>query len=140
MQRKWSGKIMLLKKLFRTAWKYKAQFISMIIMISIGAGVFMGFNMEWYSLEKDAIDFLEATKYADYRIYDEDGFTEENIKSIQAIDGVKAANRVLAVNVDVKDTEKSLALFVPDEYTVSTMLVTDGETYDEAAEDRKSVV
>ena len=41
---------MLLRKLFRTAWKYKAQFISMIIMVAIGIGIFVGFSMEWYSL------------------------------------------------------------------------------------------
>ncbi len=126
---KWSGKIMLLKKLFRTAWKYKSQFISMIIMLSIGAGVFMGFNMEWYSLEKDVTEFLEDTKYADYRIYNETGFLAEDIKGIQDIEGVETASRVLAVNVDVKDTDKSLSLFVPEEYTVSTMLVNEGEEY-----------
>ena len=37
---------MLIRKLFRTAWRYKAQFISMIIMIAIGVGVFLGFNIE----------------------------------------------------------------------------------------------
>ena len=34
---------MLLKKLFRTLWQYKAQFISMIIMVALGVGVFLGF-------------------------------------------------------------------------------------------------
>ena len=42
---------MLLKKLFRTLWHYKAQFISMVIMVALGVGVFLGFNVEWYSLE-----------------------------------------------------------------------------------------
>lgn len=52
---------MLLRKLFRTAWKYKAQFISMIIMVAIGVGIFVGFNMEWYSLEKNTGDFFTQT-------------------------------------------------------------------------------
>ena len=59
---------MLLRKLFRTAWKYKAQFISMIIMTAIGVGVFAGFNMEWISIEKNTNEFFEDTDYADYRI------------------------------------------------------------------------
>ena len=33
---------MLLKKLFRTLWQYKAQFISMVIMVALGIGVFLG--------------------------------------------------------------------------------------------------
>ena len=86
---KWSGKNatnhtafrnggkMLFKKLIRTALNYKAQFISMIIMVGIGMGVFMGFNMEWYSLEQNLEKFVEETKYADYRIYSEEGFPED---------------------------------------------------------------
>lgn len=122
---------MLLRKLFRTAWKYKAQFISMIIMVAIGVGVFVGFNMEWYSLQKDTGDFFAATEYADYRMMSEQGFTVEDIAAIKHINGVEAATRVLCVNVDVKDEKKSLALFVPEEYTVSTMLTMSGQAYDE---------
>lgn len=122
---------MLLRKLFRTALKYKAQFVSMIIMVTIGVGVFVGFNMEWYSLQKDTDDFFELTNYADYRIMNEQGFSLEDISAIKNIDGVTAATRVLSVNVDVKDENKSLALFVPEEYTVSTFCVTDGKNYDE---------
>ena len=33
---------MLLKKLFRTLWQYKAQFISMVIMVALGIVVFAG--------------------------------------------------------------------------------------------------
>lgn len=125
---------MLLKKLFRTAWKYKAQFISMIIMVAIGIGVFVGFNMEWYSLEKDTGNLLEQTAYADYRIMSEQVFTGSDIEAIKNIDGVTAATRVLNINVDVKDEGKSLALFVSEDYNVSTMLVTSGEKYDKGSD------
>ena len=43
------GEHMLFKKLRRTMGLYRAQFISMIIMIALGVGTFVGFNMEWYS-------------------------------------------------------------------------------------------
>ncbi|MCI5514114.1 MAG: hypothetical protein MR471_08365 [Clostridia bacterium] len=43
---------MLFKKLLRTVGLYRSQFISMIIMIALGVGVFVGFNMEWVSIEK----------------------------------------------------------------------------------------
>lgn len=121
---------MLIRKLFRTAWKYKAQFFSMILMVAIGVGVFIGFNMEWYSLQRDTSDFFEQTLYADYRIYSASGFTEEDIAAVKEIEGVSGATRALAVNVDVKDTKKSLALFSPEEYTVSIMKITSGGEYD----------
>lgn len=125
---------MLLRKLFRTAWKYKAQFISMIIMVTIGIGVFVGFNMEWYSLQKDTDNFFSQTNYADYRIMNEEGFFPEDIAAIKEIEGVERATRVLSVNVDVKGENKSLALFVPEEYTVSTMYVVSGNDYDERSD------
>lgn len=125
---------MLLRKLFRTAWKYKAQFISMIIMVAIGIGIFVGFNMEWYSLEKDTGDFLAETNYADYRIMSEQGFSAEDIDAVKKIDGVKQAIRVLNVNVDVKGDDTSLALFVPEEYCVSTMRITSGADYSEQSD------
>lgn len=122
---------MLIKKLFRTVLSYKAQFVSMIIMIAIGVGVFLGFNIEWKSLEDDAFSFLDDTCYADFRVYSDTGFSENDIEKIQNIDGVDAATRYFNVNVGIKDTKKSLALNVSENYTVSTMAVTGGAEYDE---------
>lgn len=94
-------------------------------------GIFLGFNIEWKSLEHDAFTFLDDTNYADFRIYSENGFTEDDIKAIQDIDGVDAATRYFNVNVDIKDTKKSVALNVSENYTVSTMMIMDGTEYDE---------
>lgn len=125
---------MLIRKLFRTAWKYKSQFVSMIIMIVIGVGVFLGFNIEWKSIEADTAAFFEDTKYADFRLYAETGFSEEDIEKIQQIDGVDAATRYVSVNVGIKDTKKSVSLNVSENYTVSTMLVMEGKEYDEESD------
>lgn len=122
---------MLIRKLFRTAWRYKSQFISMIIMIAIGVGVFLGFNIEWQSIEADSSAFFEETKYADFRLYSETGFSEEDIDEVQAIEGVDAATRYLSVNAGIDNTKKSVALNVSENYTVSTMLVMEGDAYDE---------
>lgn len=126
---------MLIRKLFRTAWNYKSQFISMVIMVAIGTGIFLGFNIEWKSIETDAFSFLESTKYADFRIYSEKGFTEDDIDKIQDIDGVDEATRYFSVNVSLKDkakkdSKKQLALNVSEEYNVSTMQVMEGEPYE----------
>ena len=123
---------MLIRKLFRTAWSYKAQFISMVIMITLGMGMFLGFNMEWKSIEVDTGKFFEDTNYADYRLYSEKGFTKDDLDKIADIDGVDAATRYLSVNLDIKgEKNKSLALDVSENYTVSTFIVTDGAAYDE---------
>ncbi|MBQ8800137.1 MAG: FtsX-like permease family protein [Lachnospiraceae bacterium] len=121
---------MLIRKLFRTAWKYKAQFISMILMVAIGVGIFVGFNMEWYSLDVNTSEFFEGTNYADFRIYSETGFSEEEIERIQEIPEVEDASRVFAVNVDMKGDTDKLALFVPEKDTVSTSVLMEGTAYD----------
>lgn len=123
---------MLTRKLFRTAWSYKAQFISMILMITLGMGMFLGFNMEWKTIEVDTFKFFEETNYADYRLYSEKGFTADDLDKIEGIEGVDAATHYLSVNLDIRgEKNKSLALDVSENYTVSTFTVMEGEAYDE---------
>ena len=105
----------------------------MVIMIAIGVGIFLGFNIEWKSLETDALGFLADTDYADYRLYAEGGFSDDDIKQIKNIDGVDAATRYFSVNVGIKDTKKSVTLNVSEDYTVSTMMITDGAEYDQSS-------
>lgn len=124
---------MLLRKLFRTAWRYKAQFLSMIIMIAIGSGVFLGFNIEWKSIETDTDAFFNDTNYADFRLYSDTGFSEDDLRAVQDIPGVDAATRFLSVRADIDGTKQAVALQVSENYTVSTALVTAGEAYDETS-------
>ena len=124
---------MLLKKLFRTLWKYKAQFISMVIMVALGVGVFLGFNVEWYSLEVNTREIYEATGFADFRIYSDKGFGPEDLEAVKGIGGVDDATRFLSLNVSVKDDTDTLALTVSENMDVSGVLVTEGEPY--SAED-----
>lgn len=121
---------MLFKKLLRTALSYKSQFISMIVMTAIGIGVFLGFNIEWHSIENNTTQFFEDTAYADFRVYDEKGFSKEAAERIEKLDCVEAATRYLSLNVGIKDTKKSVTLNVSEDYNVSTMVITDGAEYD----------
>ncbi len=123
---------MLIRKLFRTAWSYKAQFISMVIMMTLGIGVFLGFNMEWKTIEYDTSRFFNDTKYADYRLYSETGFTKDELEKIASIEGVNDATRYLSVNLDIKgSSKKSMALDVSENFTVSTFTLISGKEYDE---------
>ena len=124
---------MLLKKLFRTLWQYKAQFISMVIMVALGIGVFLGFNVEWYSLEVNTKEIYDATGFADYRIYNDKGFSHEDLEAVKGIDRVDDATRFLSLNVSVKDDTDTLALTVSENMDVSGILVMEGEPY--SAED-----
>ena len=120
---------MLLKKLLRTLWRYKAQFISMIIMVALGVGVFLGFNVEWYSLEVNTGEIYKATGFADFRIYSDKGFTAEDLEAVKAIDGVEDATRFLSMDVSVQGDTDTLALAVSENMKVSGILLMEGEEY-----------
>lgn len=115
---------------------YRAQFISMIIMIAIGTGVFLGFNMEWCSIEGNTSLFFEETGYADYRIISEKGYSSDDLKKISDLDGVENAGRYISVAADVKDRkDDAVALTVTTNKNVSSFIIIDGSDYDEKSTD-----
>ena len=127
---------MLIRKLFRTMGIYRAQFLSMIIMIALGIGVFVGMNMEWYSIDKNTAYLFDATGFADYRIVSEKGFSSEDADKIAALDGVDAVSRYLSIQVDVKEKqEESVALTVTENAEVSGFLLMEGNAYEKDSKD-----
>ena len=121
---------MLRRKLFRTAKVYKVQFISMILLIALGIGVFVGFNAEWVTIGEDTAAFFKDCGFADYRIVDEDGISSADVDKIRDIEGVAGVSRFLSVNADVKDSDDQLALTITESEHTSGFVLTEGEKYD----------
>ena len=124
--------------------EYKAQFISMIIMVALGIGVFLGFNMEWKSIEKNTEKFFDETYFADYRLVStgENGFSASDAEKIKNIAGVDEAGRYISENAYVagtkktdSDSEKTVALTVTENKNVSFFKLIDGDEYDETSAD-----
>lgn len=108
----------------------------MILMVMLGVGMFVGFNMEWASIERNMFSFFDEGNFADYRLADERGFTQEEFDKIKSIDGVDDAARFLSVDVDVKERDgDTLNLAVTTNFNVSSFVLTSGEKYDEKSED-----
>lgn len=121
---------MLKRKLWRTAKVYKVQFISMILLIALGIGVFVGFNAEWVTIGEDTGAFFKDCGFADYRIIDEDGISSADVDKIRDIDGVSGVSRFLSVNADVRDSGDQLALTVTESEHTSGFVLIEGEKYD----------
>ena len=121
---------MLGRKLWRTAKVYKVQFISMILLIALGVGVFVGFNAEWVTIGEDTGSFFRDCGFADYRIIDEDGISSADVDRIRDIEGVSGVSRFLSVNADVKGSSDQLALTVTESEHTSGFVLTEGEKYD----------
>lgn len=124
---------MLFKKLLRTLKQYKSQFISMVIMIAIGTGIFIGFNMEWYSIKVNTDTFYEETNFADFRIINAKGFSKDDLDKIKAISGVDNATRYLSVNTSVEGSDKIIALTVSENMELSSFILYNetGESFGE---------
>ena len=122
--------VMLRRKLWRTAKVYKVQFISMILLIALGIGVFVGFNAEWVTIGKDTETFFRGCGFADYRIIDEDGISAADVDKIRDIDGVNGVSRFLSVNADVMNSGDQLALTVTESEHTSGFVLMKGEKYD----------
>lgn len=89
--------------------------------------MFLGFNIEWKSIEADTTAFFEATRYADYRLYSDTGFSREEMQALRDCPGIDAAARFLSVNAEIEGSKKAAALMVSENDTVTAMLVTSGE-------------
>ncbi len=126
---------MLSKKLLRTIWHYKAQFISMIVMVLLGVGVFVGFQGEWKSIEVDTHEFYDATGFADYRLVNEGGYSIAELSKIEEIPGVKKASRYASIKTNEARENDVVAVTVTTDFAVSGFLLTSGEPYDPAAPD-----
>ncbi|MBQ3371159.1 MAG: FtsX-like permease family protein [Mogibacterium sp.] len=121
---------MLVRKLWRTAKVYKVQFISMILLIALGVGVFVGFNAEWVTIGKDTTSFFKDCGFADYRIIDEDGISSSDVDKIREIDRVTGVSRFLSVNADVKNSNNQLALTITESEHTSGFVLMEGEKND----------
>ena len=116
--------------------QYKAQFISMVIMVALGVGIFLGFNMEWVSIKVNTAYFYDLTGYADYRLVEEGGFSQEECAAVAALAGVDAASRYMCQTVDVLEREgDALALSITQNPAVSGLTVISGAPYDPASAD-----
>ena len=128
---------MLIRKLLRTFLKYKAQFISMIIMIVLGVGVFAGFNSEWYSIDRNCSNFFDESNLADYRVFLTDdmksnhvGFTDEDLNKVLSINGVKSASRVVEINTTESKENETIKMCVTSNNSVTSPFVVSGNSYD----------
>ena len=121
---------MLRRKLWRTAKVYKVQFISMILLIALGIGVFVGFYAEWVTIGKDTGAFFRDCGFADYRIIDEDGISSADVDKIRNLKRVSGVSRFLSVNADVSGSDDQLALTVTESDHTSGFVLMEGDEYD----------
>lgn len=123
---------MLKRKIIRTLLNYKAQMISMLLMIILGVGIFLGCNIEWYSIKTNRTNYYEDTGYPEYRIY-KDSFSLDELQYVKDFSDVKYATRALTTLGSLNNNTYLMLNVLEDCQNIKPLYI-DGEVYSNEAE------
>lgn len=123
---------MLKRKILRTLWGYKAQMISMLLMIILGVGIFLGCNIEWYSIKTNRTNYYEDTGYPEYRIY-KDSFSLDELERVKDFSNAKYATRALIALGSLNNNTYLMLNVLEDSQNIKPLYI-DGEIYSNEAE------
>lgn len=123
---------MLKRKIIRTLLNYKAQMISMLLMIILGVGIFLGCNIEWYSIKTNRTNYYEDTGYPEYRIY-KDSFSLDELQYVKNFSDVKYATRALTTLGSLNNNTYLMLNVLEDCQNIKPFYI-DGEVYSNEAD------
>lgn len=123
---------MLKRKIIRTLLNYKAQMISMLLMIILGVGIFLGCNIEWYSIKINRTNYYEDTGYPEYRIY-KDSFSLDELQYVKDFSDVKYATRALTTLGSLNNNTYLMLNVLEDCQNIKPFYI-DGEVYSNEAD------
>lgn len=79
----------LYKDFLREIKNTKSRFISILLIVALGVGFFVGVKAASPSMEYSADKFFKSNNLMDYRIVSEFGIQEDDVEALKAIDGVE---------------------------------------------------
>lgn len=79
----------LLIDILRSIKRSVSRFISLIIIIALGAGFFVGMNSTGPSMKKTAKEYFSGNNLMDLRVQSSIGITDDDIKALSSVDGVE---------------------------------------------------
>lgn len=123
---------MLKRKIIRTLLNYKAQMISMLLMIILGVGIFLGCNIEWYSIKTNRTNYYEDTGYPEYRIY-KDSFSLDELQYVKDFSDVKYATRALTTLGSLNNNTYLMLNVLEDCQNIKPLYI-NGEVYSNEAD------
>ena len=134
-------KAALLKNTFREIKNTKARFISILMIVALGVGFFVGVKATSPSMKQMAVDYYDESNLMDFRLVSTVGFDEDDIKAVKETDGVRYVmpSYFLDVAVSSKDAGSTIRLMsspVPykDNKAISQAIVVEGRMPDKSGE------
>ncbi|MBE5934309.1 MAG: ABC transporter permease [Lachnospiraceae bacterium] len=124
---------MLFRKFLRDLWHNKIQFISIFIMAALSTYIFAGMGSLYNGLDRELQEYYKKTNYAQYKLYNGQGFESEDIRSLSDIEHIdKVEKRYIidsAVATDYDNSAIELNI-VESDYKVSQCIVVKGSNID----------
>ena len=109
----------LLKNTFREIKNTKARFISILMIIALGVGFFVGVKCTSPSMKQMAVDYYADTNLMDFKMLSTVGFDDDDVKTISGTKGIKDVmpSYYLDVSVTYENVGRVFRLHaVPSEY------------------------
>lgn len=120
---------MLFRKMLRDMKLNKAQFISIFLMSFLGVFIYSGVSSEWNGLQRTSRNYYEETNVADAWVYS-NGFSEEEVNAVTAIEGVTGAERRLTLkSIADFDNSPTVTLHFVEENKISACKLMEGEEF-----------
>ncbi len=134
-------KTALFKNTFREIKNTKARFISIMMIIALGVGFFVGVKSTSPSMKQMAVDYYDDTNLMDFRLVSTVGFEEDDIKAIEDTNGIKDVNPSYFLDATVSAEESGSTfrlLATPEKYNdsekISEPIVIEGRMPQKAGE------
>lgn len=131
---------MLIKNILRDIRRTKARFISIMLIIMLGVGFLVGINSTAPSMYAVVDDYYKDTNLMDFRLISTVGFSEDDVKAIENMEGVEDVMPSYFCDVLTKgDTGSVIRLFAtPEAYgdskEINSLTVREGRLPEKADE------
>lgn len=99
-------KNILLKDTIKEIKSTRKRFISILLIILLGAGFFAGIKAISPDMKKAADKYFDESNFMDFRLLSTLGMTEDDIKEIEKIDGIKNVEPAISIDALIKVDDK----------------------------------
>ncbi|MCX7657570.1 MAG: ABC transporter permease [Oscillospiraceae bacterium] len=88
----------IIKNTFREIKATLNRFLAIMLIVMIGVAFYTGLKAVGPDLRACASDYFESSNFMDYRLVSSAGFTEEDLKALEGIDGVESVQPVYSMD------------------------------------------
>lgn len=96
----------MIKNIIREIWSTKARFISILAIIALGVGIFVGIKASGPSMVNTLVNYAQEQNMMDFRLLSSVGFSEEDVEQFENTEGVAQVQAGYYTDVIMNDGDK----------------------------------